>query len=88
MSTILWGVLVLVTLYAGLVIYLACRKDERVACPVCGSYPPSSFNFCPCCGSVIGESCPSCGAASRSGRFCASCGAEIISAAAFPQSRE
>ncbi len=58
MSTILWGILVLVTLYAGLVIYLACRKDERSACPVCGSYPPVSFNFCPCCGSVLGASCP------------------------------
>jgi hypothetical protein len=88
MSTIFWGILVLVTLYAGLVIYLACRKDERVACPVCGSYPPSSFNFCPCCGSVLADSCPSCGAASRGDRFCASCGAEIISAAASPQSPE
>jgi len=88
MSTILWGILVLVTLYAGLVIYLACRKDERSVCPVCGSYPPASFNFCPCCGSVLGASCPSCGAASRDGRFCASCGAEILSAAASPRSPE
>jgi hypothetical protein len=88
MSTILWGVLVLATLYAGFVIYLACRKDERTACPVCGSYPPASFNFCPCCGSVLGAGCPSCGAASREGRFCASCGAEMLSAAASPRSPE
>ena len=88
MPTILWGILILVTLYAGLVIYLACRKDERSACPVCGSYPPVSFNFCPCCGSVLGASCPSCGAASRDERFCASCGAEIFSAAASPRSPE
>jgi hypothetical protein len=88
MPTILWGILVLATLYAGLVIYLACRKDERSACPVCGSYPPVSFNFCPCCGSVLGASCPSCGASSRDERFCASCGAEIFSAAASPRSPE
>ncbi len=88
MQTILWGLLILVTLYAGLVIYLACRKDERSACPVCGSYPPASFNFCPCCGSVLGAGCPSCGAASRNGRFCASCGAETLSAAASPRSPE
>jgi hypothetical protein len=55
MPTALWGILVLATLYVGLVIYLACRKDERVSCPVCGSYPPASFSFCPCCGSVLGE---------------------------------
>ncbi len=88
MSTILWGVLVLATLYLGLVIYLACRKDERSACPVCGSHPPASFSFCPCCGTVLGASCPSCGAASRDGRFCASCGADMLSAAASPRSPE
>jgi hypothetical protein len=88
MSTILWGVLALVTLYVGLVIYLACRTDVRAACPVCGSYPPVSFNFCPCCGSMLGESCPSCGASSREGRYCAACGAELLSEAASPRSPE
>ncbi len=88
MSTIFWGILVLATLYAGFVVYLACRKDERSACPVCGSYPPASFNFCPCCGSVLGAGCPSCGAASREGRFCASCGSDLLSAAASPRSPE
>jgi hypothetical protein len=88
MSTIPWGILVIFTLYAGLVIYLACRKDARTACPVCGSYPSVSFNFCPCCGSVLGSSCPFCGAASSGDRFCTSCGAEALSAAASPRSPE
>lgn len=88
MPTVPWSILVLVTLYAGLVIYLACRKDQRVSCPVCGSYPPASFNFCPCCGSVLGTVCASCGApAFRENRFCPSCGAERVSADASPPSQ-
>ena len=88
MPTASWGILVLVTLYIGFVIYLACRKDERVLCPVCGSYPPASYNFCPCCGSVLGAVCASCGApALRRSRFCPSCGAQRISADASPPSR-
>ncbi|MGD1048444.1 MAG: zinc ribbon domain-containing protein [Candidatus Krumholzibacteriaceae bacterium] len=87
MSTVPWGGFVLVTLYIGLVIYLACRKDERVACPVCGSYPPASFNFCPCCGSVLGAVCASCGApAARGSHFCTSCGAQRFSPDASPPS--
>jgi hypothetical protein len=88
MSTTLWGVLALVTLYVGLVIYLACRTEVRSACPVCGSYPPASFTFCPCCGSMLGASCPSCGAPSREGRYCATCGAALLSEAASPPSPE
>ncbi|HVO76488.1 MAG TPA: zinc ribbon domain-containing protein [Candidatus Bathyarchaeia archaeon] len=88
MPTVLWGIFVLVTMYAGLVIYLACRRDERVECPVCGSYPPVSFNYCPCCGSVLGAVCASCGApVARGNRFCASCGTARVSADASPQSR-
>jgi len=88
MRTVPWGVFVLLTFYVGLVIYLACRKDERVLCPVCGSYPPTRFNFCPCCGSALGAVCASCGVPAVPGnRFCTSCGAEWISAGASPPSR-
>ena len=78
MSSIAWGALALATLYLGLVVYLACRRDVRVECPVCGSYPPVSFNFCPCCGSSLGASCPVCGASAvPGGLFCASCGEKL-----------
>lgn len=78
MNGVAWGAFALVASYPGLVIYLACRKDERIVCPVCGSHPPASFNFCPCCGSLLRSSCERCGTAAASGdRFCSSCGAEI-----------
>jgi len=78
MSSIAWGLLALVASYLGLVIYLACRKDERIACPVCGSHPPASFNYCPCCGSLLRSSCARCAAAAVPGdRFCASCGSDL-----------
>jgi hypothetical protein len=78
MNSIAWGALVLVTFYVGLVVYLACRRDIRIECPVCGSYPPASFNFCPCCGSSLGVSCPVCSAAAApGGHFCASCGEKL-----------
>jgi hypothetical protein len=88
MATVAWGVLVLVTLYIGLIIYGACRRDERIACPVCGSYPPVSFNFCPCCGSALSAVCHRCGAAvGRGQRFCSSCGGALVSEDASRQSR-
>jgi predicted amidophosphoribosyltransferase len=78
MATIAWGILVLCTLYVGLVIYLACRRDTRIVCPVCGSYPPSSFNFCPCCGSSLGYVCSKCGASAQpDGLFCSACGEKL-----------
>jgi len=78
MATVWWGLLVVLTLYIGFVIYLACRRDARIVCPVCGSYPPVSFNFCPCCGSSLGSVCPACGAATDlEGRFCSACGEKL-----------
>jgi len=78
MNSIAWGALTLVTFYLGLLVYLACRRDVRIECPVCGSYPPASFNFCPCCGSSLGASCPLCGAAAApGGGFCVSCGEKL-----------
>jgi hypothetical protein len=79
MGTVAWGVSVLVTLYLGFLIYLASRWDARIVCPVCGSHPPASFNFCPCCGSCLGRACPKCGAAvSGDERFCAACGENLV----------
>ncbi len=79
MATVSWGLLVIFTLYFGLLIYLAFRWDARIVCPVCGSYPPVSFNFCPLCGSLLGQACPRCGASiSGEGVFCATCGEKLI----------
>lgn len=78
MATVCWGLLVVFTLYVGLLIYLASRWDARIVCPVCGSYPPVSFNFCPCCGSSLGHACLKCGASiSGEGVFCATCGEKL-----------
>ncbi len=74
MDTIGWGVLAILTGYVGFVIYLACRSELVVECPVCGSFPPASFNYCPCCGSLIGPACAVCGTAAGEGEYCAACG--------------
>jgi predicted nucleic acid-binding Zn ribbon protein len=79
MNSIGWGALVFFTLYLGLVVYLACRSDVPVECPVCGSHSLSDFKFCPFCGSHLASSCPSCGAAIGVGeRFCSSCGETLV----------
>lgn len=77
MDTTGWGILVAAAGYAGFLVYLGCRKELVVECPVCGSFPPSNFNFCPCCGSVLNPSCPKCGSAVSPGRFCSHCGASL-----------
>jgi hypothetical protein len=78
MATVAWGILALLTLYVGLVIYLACRRDVRIVCPVCGSHPPASFNFCPCCGSSLGSVCAKCGASVDAGSaYCVACGEKL-----------
>ncbi len=78
MDTIGWGVLALLAGYVGFVVYLACRRELVAECPVCGGFPPSSFNYCPCCGSLMHPACPRCGAACA-GSYCASCGAPLRS---------
>lgn len=76
MDTVGWGLLVIVAGYAGFVIYLACRSELVVECPVCGGFPPASFNYCPCCGSLIGPACAKCGTAAGEGDYCTVCGAK------------
>ncbi len=77
MNTIGWSALAVFGGYVGLVVYLGCRRELVVEWPVCGGFPPASFNFCPCCGSLINRPCPRCGAAVVSGSYCATCGAPL-----------
>lgn len=75
MSPVLWGILVVLTLYVGLVIYLSIRRTAFAACPICGAYRRESSNFCPYCGSSFRTCCTACGtAAPETGRFCTNCG--------------
>ena len=78
MHTIGWGVFALLAGYVGFVVYLACRGELVSECPVCGGFPRSIFNYCPCCGSLMNPACPQCGAA-YAGSYCASCGASLRS---------
>jgi len=56
----------------------ASQTQPTRTCPKCGSLVPANMNFCPNCGSPMGNqanTCPKCGAAVPAGsKFCPNCG--------------
>jgi RNA polymerase subunit RPABC4/transcription elongation factor Spt4 len=61
MSPVLWTlVAILVPNALGMILYFILRQPIRSACPQCGSFVQSGFNFCPHCSQKLGPSCPKC----------------------------
>jgi RNA polymerase subunit RPABC4/transcription elongation factor Spt4 len=61
MSPVLWTfVVILIPNALGMVLYFVLRQPIRSACPQCGSFVQSGFNFCPHCSHKLGPSCPKC----------------------------
>ena len=61
MSPVLWTfVAILVPNALGIILYFILRQPIRSACPQCGSFVQSGFNFCPHCSHKLSPSCPKC----------------------------
>jgi RNA polymerase subunit RPABC4/transcription elongation factor Spt4 len=61
MSPVLWTlVAILVPNALGMILYFILRQPIRSACPECGSFVQSGFNFCPHCSHKLSSSCSKC----------------------------
>ncbi len=61
MSPVLWTfVAILIPNALGIILYFILRQPIRSACPQCGSFVQSGFNFCPHCSHKLSPSCPKC----------------------------
>ncbi len=61
MSPVLWTfVAILVPNALGMILYFILRQPIRSACPQCGSFVQSGFNFCSHCSHKLSPSCPKC----------------------------
>lgn len=61
MPRILWTcVAALIPNALGLIIYFVLRQPLRSACPQCGTFVQSEFNFCPQCNYKLSPGCPQC----------------------------
>jgi len=70
----LWGIAVLLTNLAGLLVYQI-YKHANASCPFCGASQSRLHRFCSFCGAKMGRTCPNCGAQIGSkDRYCHSCG--------------
>jgi RNA polymerase subunit RPABC4/transcription elongation factor Spt4 len=82
MSPVLWTlVAILVPNALGMILYFILRQPIRSACPECGSFVQSGFNFCPHCSHKLSPSCPKCQhIVSDADVYCAYCGTSLTAA--------
>ena len=82
MSPVLWTlVTILVPNALGMLVYFILRQPIRAACPQCGSFVQSGFNFCPHCSSKLGPSCPKCQhVVTATDVYCPYCGTPVMAA--------
>lgn len=73
----LWGLLVLVTNLAGLIIYTIFKQSSRI-CLKCGVMQSKENIFCNNCGTKINEDCSKCGNIVNKGEnYCTKCGNKL-----------
>jgi RNA polymerase subunit RPABC4/transcription elongation factor Spt4 len=82
MSPVLWTfVAILVPNALGIILFFILRQPIRSACPQCGSFVQSGFNFCPHCSHKLSPSCPKCQhMVTATDVYCPYCGAPLTAA--------
>ena len=82
MSPVLWTlVAILVPNALGMVLYFILRHPIRSACPQCGGFVQSGFNFCPHCSHKLSPSCPKCQRmVTATDVYCPYCGTPLAAA--------
>jgi hypothetical protein len=79
LSGLLWGIVVLLTNLAGVLVYQIYRH-AGATCPVCGAAQNRANRYCSSCGQALGAACPHCGARlDVRDRYCPGCGAAVPS---------
>ena len=84
MSPVLWTIVVVIIPNAlGFILYFILRQPLRSACPQCGYFTQSGFNYCPHCSCKLSPSCPQCQrVVSASDIYCPYCGSALRNQAA------
>lgn len=84
MSRVLWTcIAAFIPNALGIIIYFVLRQPLRSACPQCGSFVQSEFNFCPQCNYKLSVGCPHCQRAVSPGDvYCPYCGTSLRDPAA------
>jgi RNA polymerase subunit RPABC4/transcription elongation factor Spt4 len=82
MSPVLWTfVAILVPNALGIILFFILRQPIRSACPQCGSFVQSGFNFCPHCSHKLSPSCPKCQhMVTATDVYCPYCGTPLTAA--------
>jgi RNA polymerase subunit RPABC4/transcription elongation factor Spt4 len=84
MSPVFWTLMaILIPNALGIILYFLLRQPQRTACPQCGNFVQSGFNFCPRCSCKLGPSCPHCQhVVSATDVYCPYCGTSLRNQAA------
>lgn len=83
MNPVLWTIVVIIIPNAlGFILYFLLRQPLRGACPQCGYFVETGFNFCPRCSYKLAPSCPQCKrVVGVNDVYCPYCGTSLLNQA-------